>query len=643
MSTVHEKQLRILPFFKYRLTTPDPPPSPKQDSPGEDLRLKGLGRLPKDVIFSGFNIVHLNEARELYEILYKARDFEDFVLLAEQARRMVNEGLFVYALSVAIMHRDDLIGVKVPPYEETRPDLFIPSETIFQAIKEDRKRKDDETIIVNAFETGSNLESENRLAFFREDVGINVHHYHWHVVYPITWRPDVMGKIKDRKGELFYYMHQQMMARYDCERLGIGLQRVIPFQNFAEKFGGYAPHLTSFLEDPDQDEPQKTGNYGSRPIGLGLIDLNRADATGQVEDLERWKDRLMQAAHLGAVIDESGKIVPLTVKTGIDVLGAMIEASYLSINSTYYGDFHNKAHNMISLVHDPDGRFKQNPGVMVDTATAMRDPMFYRLHKYVDNMFTEYKNTLPSYEQAELEFPGIILGNVNVKAKTTNVLNTFMTDGYLELSHRIPLKGSVQVKYQHLDHESFDYEIECENKTTDPKKATVRIFLAPVYNELGQKIPVNEQRRFFMELDKFQVTLKSGQNTITRKSIESSVTSKATPSFEKLIKGDEEYQKDDSYCYCGWPEYFLVPRGNHRGMDFILFAMLTNYENDRVYGPEDESKCEGSPSYCGIKDRKYPDKRAMGYPFDRVIKARSIEEFLLPNMKLQNIKIQFME
>ncbi|GFU47585.1 hemocyanin F chain, partial [Nephila pilipes] len=495
------------------------------------------------------------------------------------------------------------------------------------------------TIVVNAFETGSNLDPEYRLAFFREDIGINVHHYHWHVVYPITWRPDVMGKIKDRKGELFYYMHQQMMARYDCERLALELQRVIPLQDFAEKLGGYAPHLTSFFEDPD--EPRMTGDYASRPVGLGLLDVNRSDATVQVEELERWKDRIMQAAHLGAVLDKNGRVVPLTVETGIDVLGALIEASYESVNSTYYGNFHNKAHNVISLVHDPDGRFKQNPGVMNDTATAMRDPIFYRLHRYVDHMFTEYKKTLRSYEQKDLEFPGIIVESVDVKAKATNVLNTFMREEYIELSHRIPLKGSVQVKYQHVDHEPFSYEIKCENKTQDQRQVMVRIFMAPVYNELGQKIPVNEQRRFFMELDKFQVTLKLGQNTITRESTESSVTSKASPSFEKLVAGEADYDSDDSYCYCGWPQYFLVPRGNHRGMDFILFAMLTSYENDRVYGPEDDSKCGSSPSYCGVKDRKYPDKRAMGYPFDREIKARSIEEFLLPNMNLQKVKIQF--
>ncbi|GFS85968.1 hemocyanin F chain, partial [Nephila pilipes] len=62
-----------------------------------------------------------------------------------------------------------------------------------------------------------------------------------------------------------------------------------------------------------------------------------------------------------------------------------------------------------------------------------------------------------------------------------------------------------------------------------------------------------------------------------------------------------------------------------------------------VYGANTVPECGNASSYCGIKNQKYPDKRAMGYPFDRVIKAKNCKEFLLPNMKLQNIKILFKE
>lgn len=51
--------------------------------------------------------------------------------------------------------------------------------------------------------------SEERLTFFREDIGYNSHHYHWHVVYPPFGDRQVVDK--DRRGELFYFMHHQVM------------------------------------------------------------------------------------------------------------------------------------------------------------------------------------------------------------------------------------------------------------------------------------------------------------------------------------------------------------------------------------------------------------------------------------------------
>lgn len=60
--------------------------------------------------------------------------------------------------------------------------------------------------------TASNLEQEHRIAYFREDLGINLHHWHWHLVYPFEAAREIVNK--NRRGELFYYMHQQIIARY---------------------------------------------------------------------------------------------------------------------------------------------------------------------------------------------------------------------------------------------------------------------------------------------------------------------------------------------------------------------------------------------------------------------------------------------
>ena len=69
---------------------------------------------------------------------------------------------------------------------------------------------------------------EKRLDFWREDPLMNDHHEHWHLVYPASGRPSPNGVVAlgDRHGELFAYMHQQMIARYDAERLSVGLSRV---------------------------------------------------------------------------------------------------------------------------------------------------------------------------------------------------------------------------------------------------------------------------------------------------------------------------------------------------------------------------------------------------------------------------------
>ncbi|GBN36041.1 Hemocyanin F chain, partial [Araneus ventricosus] len=69
-----------------------------------------------------------------------AEDFEDFIHLAKQARFIVNEGLFVFSASAALLHREDSRGLMVPPIQEIFPDRFIPCETINQAIKADLNR-----------------------------------------------------------------------------------------------------------------------------------------------------------------------------------------------------------------------------------------------------------------------------------------------------------------------------------------------------------------------------------------------------------------------------------------------------------------------------------------------------------------------
>lgn len=53
------------------------------------------------------------------------RNYEDFVSASVFCRDRVNPYLFIYALSVAILHRPDTKNVQLPPLYENFPDKYM--------------------------------------------------------------------------------------------------------------------------------------------------------------------------------------------------------------------------------------------------------------------------------------------------------------------------------------------------------------------------------------------------------------------------------------------------------------------------------------------------------------------------------------
>ena len=55
--------------------------------------------------------------------------------------------------------------------------------------------------------------------------------------------------------------------------------------------------------------------------------------------------------------------------------------------------------------------------------------------------------------------------------------------------------------------------------------------------------------------------------------------------------------------------------------------------------------CRNAASYCGVLDEKYPDKRPMGFPFDRPPdkKTTTLTKFIekSPNITTTEIRIRF--
>ncbi|CAG4931475.1 unnamed protein product [Colias eurytheme] len=586
---------------------------------------------------------HRAMATKLIDIFMGMRDVEDLQSLCSYCQLRINPYLFNYCLSVAILHRDDTKGLNIPTFAETFPDKFMDPKVF-------RKAREVSTVVPSGNRqmpvvipqnyTASDWDPEQRVAYFREDIGINLHHWHWHLVYPFD-SADRAIVAKDRRGELFYYMHQQIVARYTTERYCNKLSAPKRFSNFREPIEeGYFPKLDSQVAS--RAWPPRFANSTIRDIDRP-VDQIRAD----VSQLETWRDRFLDAINTMSVMMRNGRRVPLDEETGIDMLGNMMESSILSPNRDFYGDLHNMGHVFISYSHDPDHRNLEQFGVMGDSATAMRDPIFYRWHAYVDDMFTLYKNKLPPYTTDKLDFPGVRVSSVSIESPGgANALSTQWEQSTVELGRGLDFtpRGSVLARFTHLTHDDFTYVIDVNNTSGQAAMGTVRLFIAPAVNETGAPLPFSEQRRLMIELDKFTQALPAGNSTIRRSSNLSSVTIPYERTFRRQSTRPGEpgsaEAADFDFCGCGWPHHMLIPKGTAEGFPMVLFCMVSNWAEDRVV-QDTAGTCNDAASYCGLRDRKYPDRRAMGFPFDRPTPANTLSDFLTPNMNVRECTIRF--
>jgi len=115
------------------------------------------------------------------------------------------------AVTMATFQHPDLQFLWKPSPIDVVPDLYLNSRAINQAKQNQLLRKGengDQCVILDERFAEDNG-AENRMWYFREDIQVNAQHWFWHLTYPTnsTYRAD-------RRGELFYYFHHHMIARY---------------------------------------------------------------------------------------------------------------------------------------------------------------------------------------------------------------------------------------------------------------------------------------------------------------------------------------------------------------------------------------------------------------------------------------------
>nr|CAR94711.1 hemocyanin subunit 1 precursor [Xibalbanus tulumensis] len=587
--------------------------------------------LPRGHVFNLFRPRDREEMVMFFEALFYAKTWDTFYKIACWARDKINENQFLYAMYVAVHHRHDCKGVLLPPQYEIYPQLFVNNDVIQEAYSAKMKQV---PATIKMHWTGTIRNPEQHVAYFGEDLGLNSHHSHWHMDFPFWWKK-AYGTEKDRKGELFFYSHHELTTRYDLQRLSNNLPIVGPLAWDKPIHNGFYP----------QAAYRNGHEFPARPDDVKFTDLDKDGFHIKVSQMKEYERRIRDAIAMKAVYGKDGHAISLNNTHGINTLAEIIEASAFSVNPDFYGSIHNMAHIMLGELDDPQGKYGTPPGVMEHFETATRDPSFFRLHKYIDSFFKEHKDSLPPYTTDELDFHGVEIVDVEV-----DKLMTFFDDFEIDLTMALddtPELADVPIKAisHRLNHAPFTYLLKMKSDASHV--ATVRIFLGPKYNSYGEELSLDTKRWMMVEMDKFVVHLHSGNSEILRKSTESSVTIPDPKGYKGMVEavksaiaGDSEFKVNKEHRHCGIPDRLLLPKGSKEGTPFTLFVMVTDFDDDNANTDvESTHDYGGSISYCGTltEGQKYPDKKPMGFPFDRHIE--DVHDFKTKNMIVKDVVV----
>ncbi|XP_075980761.1 arylphorin-like [Anticarsia gemmatalis] len=562
----------------------------------QNIITKGL--LPKGTIFTEYDSDHMKELKIVYEVLYNANDFDTFYKAAAWARQNLNCVLYVNALYMAILNRRDTERLSIPAPYELIPNYFIDKDVIIQASTifagEDFTPSDTIRDEGNAYTIDANYtalfydnDDDSKLAYFREDVGLNTYYFLRKLKLAPWFNDDVNGNF----GENMYQMMKQFMARYNLERYANGLPEIdsvnwnspsdIPYDPMLiYSDGNEFSHRTSTLDLPVNEDLQV----------LQTIENNIIAIVSHMRQSGYTKAQILN--HLMEIL----------------VTG---DRSYETLARQLLGkDLTNNGH----------------ASVLEHYMTSLRDPMFWKINKKIVDMVDEALKVLLSYERNELYFPGVEVVNIEVKKMMT-------TFDYFEfdVTDALKIEGSnsmfkIKIGQPRLNHKQFTLRVNVSSLVS--QKGLMKIYLGPklMPGELAAK------KNLFTLLDAFDVNLRVGSNLITRSSENMKQFSEDFMLLNNIRKNveDAEFGLDSLplktiESQIGYPSRLILPKGTSQGLPLQMFVFIAPYIKASI----DSTSRNNLEINTAIL--------SPGYPLDLMIDDRAL--FGLPNAMIKYVVV----
>ncbi|XP_068618115.1 acidic juvenile hormone-suppressible protein 1-like [Battus philenor] len=603
--------------------------------------------LPRGVPFSVSEPTHIFEARILFDVFYSAKDFDTFYKVAVYLRNRVNEGLYVYVLSVALLLRPDSQGIVVPPIYEIFPSFFHNAEIMAtaQRINTHGKRMveyypstyvwDDNVVIRWNSTSWPYYYDDIPISYYTHDVTINALYYNVHLMYPFWLGGETVPLIKDRRGELFWFYHRQIVARYYMERLSNGLGE-IPILGVDVVQPGYQPEISYY-------------NGIQFPVRPNHFHLDQPEFVEALTKIMDYEHRVREVIDQGYIVNEIGEHVNIRNPEAIDVLGRLIEANVDSPNPQYYKDFISMWYQVLGNSVGYKKQYYKDviplvvPSVLEHYQTALRDPAFYMIWKRVLGLFSDWQKKLPLYKVEELKVPSVEIRSVEV-----DKLVTYFEHSYYNVSNHLYMNEreskavvdevSVLVQRPQLNHKVFTFRVNVSSEVA--KSVVVKFFLAPKYDSKGYEIPLHENYENFFLFDQFVYDLPVGDSVIKRESTENFYGVRGwAPGYEvyekayNALHGQGQFVQT-SYEIDGIPDHLLLPKGRVGGMPFLVLVHISEYRPCKI---PYQSNYDPTVSYGLGSGARYLTDEPFGYPLDRPLYQWQVD--LTPNTYIQEVQI----
>lgn len=598
-----------------------------------------IGLLSRGEEFSVLKKSHIEEAIALFRLLHQAENWETFYNVLVWARFNVNEGVFIYAATVAMLHRSDFEGIAMPAPYEVYPYYFFNAETIqaaqtskMQGLPNASKKSAAAVneIIIESNYTGWSSGSrrtnpELQLSYFMEDIGLNAWYYYFHIDYPF-WIDAKDSLYKNRRGEVYMHTHAQLLARYYLERLSNGLGEIPQFSWRVPFRTGYNPSLTYY-------------KGSAFPVRNNYFSTYNDDTYYTIEKLEGIENRVKFAIDQRFYTLPNGTIVDISKPENVEYVADLYKSTPFKNDGKFFGLLEVLGRQLLGTAIENYSTDDYLPSVLEHFETSLRDPAFYQLYGRLIRYYMQWKTKLEPYTTDDITFDNVKIVSVDLDrlvtyfdtfdADITNAVDVELMDAAATVAAKGPLtkfgkkankNGEdlvIKARQLRLNHLPFTLRLTISSPVA--QRAMIKVFMGPKFDEAGNVLELNENRENFYEIDKYVMDLKAGTTIVARNSNQFALYSADRTTYYDLYKmvmlaidGDDKLPVNFSQPMCGFPQRLMLPKGKKTGFPVQLFVIVSEYLSPSTWVIQ---KDWFSSSNC----RRDIDARSLGFPLDREI------------------------